>query len=323
VIVISACACRTTRVKNSYSLAFGSCSNPYKDSLQLWNEIVASKPDLLLLLGDIIYGKTASIADLERAYQLQYKSPGYTALRQQMVTEGIYDDNDYGQNDGGKNNPHILQAKKLVLDFFDVPASDERRSRPGLYFARQLNQQVKLVTLDTRTFRDDLTPANQPGKRYVPNAYGQGTILGETQWQWVEQQLSAPGAAIILLASTIQIINTHHYYETWGNMPHERNRLMDLIKKYPEKKVVFLSGDRHFSELSKLDVPGLGYPLYDITCSGLTEIYTGSEEPNPDRVSRFIKTYNYCLLQIGRTQINVQFLGRNKQLLDQYSITLQ
>ncbi len=42
-----------------------------------------------------------------------------------------------------------------------------------------------------------------------------------------------------------------------------------MIKETKAEGVVFLSGDVHYAEISKLNEPGL-YPIYDITSSGIT-----------------------------------------------------
>ena len=57
--------------------------------------------------------------------------------------------------------------------------------------------------------------------------------------------------------------------ENWGHVPHEQQRLFDLLKKYKTHHTIVISGDVHFSELSKRDIGG--YPLYDFTSSGMTD----------------------------------------------------
>ena len=54
------------------------------------------------------------------------------------------------------------------------------------------------------------------------------------------------------------------------NFPHERERLYKLLRDTRAGGVVLLSGDRHLAELSVTDA-GLGYPLFDLTSSGLNQ----------------------------------------------------
>src|SRR6266576_6390079 len=54
--------------------------------------------------------------------------------------------------------------------------------------------------------------------------------------------------------------------------PQEKQRMLDLLKRTKANGVLFISGDRHWAELSRLDRPG-DYPLYDLTSSALTETH--------------------------------------------------
>ena len=55
------------------------------------------------------------------------------------------------------------------------------------------------------------------------------------------------------------------------NFPHERERLYNADPRDTGPRAsIFLSGDRHLAELSMMDA-GLGYPLYDLTSSGLNQ----------------------------------------------------
>jgi alkaline phosphatase D len=108
-------------------------------------------------------------------------------------------------------------------------------------------------------------------------------MLGQVQWAWLEEQLRKP-ARIRLLVSSVQVVNDEHSYEGWGNFPSERSRLLSLIRRTGARGVVVLSGDRHFSEISR-EPEGAGYPLYDFTSSGLTErAEQGMKAPNSKRL---------------------------------------
>jgi alkaline phosphatase D len=58
-------------------------------------------------------------------------------------------------------------------------------------------------------------------------------------------------------------------FENYATFPEERQRLFDEIQQNNIKGVVFLTGDRHHSELSALHRPN-DYPIYDWTVSPLT-----------------------------------------------------
>ncbi len=149
---------------------------------------------------------------------------------------------------------------------------------------------VQVIMLDTRYFRSPLRLAEQPlpgfrARPYVPAVEESDTILGEAQWKWLEQQLRQP-AELRIIASSIQVLSDEHPFEKWGNFPRERSRLLQLIRECRANGVVIISGDRHLGEIS-LDPFAAGYPLYDITASGLNQANQAwrPTEPNALRVA--------------------------------------
>ena len=103
-------------------------------------------------------------------------------------------------------------------------------------------------------------------------------------------------------------LSHEHGYETWGNMPNEVEKLKSLIINSKAKRVLILSGDRHISEISAINLVGLDYSLYDFTSSGLTHTYeTYKFEPNEYRKSKVITTKNFGLLKFD-LQSNTVFM---------------
>jgi alkaline phosphatase D len=71
--------------------------------------------------------------------------------------------------------------------------------------------------------------------------------------------------------------------------------------------VLFLTGDRHHSEIIQYDRTG-HYPLYDITASpytsGVSKV-SGYEKENPQRVPlTLIETQNYARIQVSGPKTN-------------------
>jgi alkaline phosphatase D len=278
------------------TIAFGSCSDQ-KRPRPLWDDIAAQKPDVWVWLGDNIYGDSENMDTLKAKYTNQKSDPFYQQLRQSASVIGVWDDHDYGVNDGGKEYPRRKESQQLMLDFLDVPTNSPLRSQEGAYSANVYGPQgkrVKVILLDGRYFRD---PLKKEGKTNVPDP--SGDILGETQWQWLEQQLTNSDADVHIIGCGIQFLPNEHVYEKWGNFPTSRQRFLDLLSKTKPKGAMLISGDRHMAEVSKIKLPGLNYDLFDITSSGLTHVSAPHEEPNSYRVGPIVSELNYGLITVN------------------------
>ena len=138
-------------------------------------------------------------------------------------------------------------------------------------------------------------------------------MLGEAQWAWLEEQLRQP-ADLRVIASSIQVVADEHGWETWGNLPRERDRLYQLIDDTDAAGVVFVSGDRHLLELSRDERPGVPYPLWDATSSGLDTRPKKVSEPNRSRVGPVFRGTNFGVLRLDWTadRPTITLEGRGK-----------
>jgi alkaline phosphatase D len=255
-------------------IAFGSCATQEKPQ-PIWDAVLAARPQLLLLLGDNIYADTEDMDVMRRKYAKLAAVPGFQAIRKACPILATWDDHDLGANDAGGDYPRKDESQKVFLDFFGDAADSPRRHRPGVYDARVFGpegKRVQVILLDTRYFRSrlkrDVRALISRGP-YVASPDADATILGEDQWRWLAEQLNVP-AEIRIIASSIQVVAEDHGWEKWMNFPRERERLFALIRHAGVEGVILLSGDRHLAELSMMDA-GVGYPIYDLTSSGLNQ----------------------------------------------------
>ncbi len=89
---------------------------------------------------------------------------------------------------------------------------------------------------------------------------------------------------IIVVGS--QVLNPLSTDEGLFKYSYEFHRLMEFLNRTKIKGVLFLTGDRHHSEIVKTERPG-NYDLYDITISPFTSGVSkvkGDEINNPSRV---------------------------------------
>jgi alkaline phosphatase D len=292
-------------------IAFGSCAKQDKPQ-PIWDAVIETKPQLFLFLGDNIYGDTEDMAVLKQKWDLLGAQPGYQKLLQTCPVLATWDDHDYGANDAGAEYPKKRESQQLFLDFFGVPRDSPRRRQEGVYHAEVIGppgRRVQILLLDTRYFRSRLKTGFQPSEpgeglrgKYAPNNDPSATVLGETQWKWLEAQLKVP-AELRLLCSSFQLLPDEHGSEAWGNFPLERQRLLHLIRDTKAKGVVVLSGDRHLAEIMRLapEQAGIGYPIYEVTSSSLNAP-SGNFTKAKVRFSNEINSY-----RVGLTYFDTNF----------------
>jgi alkaline phosphatase D len=287
-------------------IAFGSC---IKQDLAcpILSAITELKPQLMLFIGDNIYGDTSDVEVLRAKYASLGSKPEFQRLIASTRVLATWDDHDYGKNDGGSDFEFRDVSQTEFLNFWQVPTQSPRRQVPGVYDASVFGpkgKRLQVIMLDTRYFRSPLkTGEKRQGGAYEPDESSDKTLLGEAQWTWLEEQLRKQ-AEIRLLVSSIQCIPTAAGQETWSNLPRERQRLLDLITSTKANGVILLSGDRHWSEISRLDDDAVSYPLYELTSSSLNQIHERGT-PTENMYRAIPKTYhqaNYGLVEVDWSQ---------------------
>jgi alkaline phosphatase D len=285
----------------------------------LWVPIIENNTELWIWLGDNIYADTEDMLQMKAKYDSQLAIDNYQKLIKKTQVIGVWDDHDFGLNDGGKNYPMKEESKALMLDFFGVAKNAEVRSRPGAYQSFEFGEKprkLKIILLDTRYFRDDLVKQNG---EYVQ--LDTGTLLGEVQWDWLMNELENSKADVHLIGSSIQVIPEEHTNEKWANFIHERERLLSLLSGV--KNPIILSGDRHIGEFSKKEVNE--QLIYEVTSSGMThpwKSFTG--EPNKHRHGKVVTDLHFGLITFNWEDhsLIVQLKGVENDVLQEMKIPL-
>ncbi|MBX2843114.1 MAG: alkaline phosphatase family protein [Flammeovirgaceae bacterium] len=310
------------------TIAIGSC-NHENDEQVIWPVVSKNNPDLWVWMGDIIYGDTEDMVILKGKYDLQKSNEIYTDFRNDVSIIGIWDDHDYGVNDGGKNYPMKKESRDILLDFLDVPKTNAVWSREGAYnsyFFGKENQTVKIILLDARYFRDELEPSMDTVNRYKINV--EGDVLGEAQWNWLEKELNNSTAQVNIIVSGIQFLPREQVYEKWDNFPKARTRFLNLISNSKAKGIMLLSGDRHIAEISKIELSGQKEPIYEFTSSGLTHTWGNDldTEENQYRVGDLIIKKNFGVIKIdwdsSPLKVDFEIRGSDNQLFQKTEVLL-
>ena len=253
-------------------ILFGSCIKQ-NQPMPILGRIAQQKPDVFVFLGDNIYGDTEDMSVLQEKYDLLAADKGFQAIKNSCRMLATWDDHDYGVNDGGADYAKRSESEQVFEQFWFGDEHAACRSYPGVYDAHLFGppgKRVQIIVLDTRYFRSPLKKGEKRvGGSWVPDEDPLKTVLGDDQWIWLEQQLRKP-AEVRIIASSIQFLAEDAGQETWSNLPIQRQRMLDLLTRTKANSVTFISGDRHWSELSAVENI-LSYPLFDFTSSSLNQ----------------------------------------------------
>ena len=289
-------------------IAAGSCIRQDRPQ-PIWRAVAAFRPDLLLLLGDNVYGDTEDMEVLRAKYARLAADEGFAGLRRTVPIVAVWDDHDFGANDAGREYPRRRESQQVFCDFFGVPGDSPLRAQEGIHHSVVLGppgRRVQFICLDTRYHRSPLATLPlaervKGGGAYRPTDDPAATVLGEPQWEWLATALREP-AEIRIVLSSIQVASVENHHEHWGNFPAERSRLLRTIRDSGARGVIVVSGDRHSAEISMIP-PGpdaLAEPLYDLTASSLNQprgLVTAAE-PNRHRLGPHYHAPNFGTIEI-------------------------
>ena len=245
----------------------------------------------MLWLGDNVYTREvdwSSRSSILKRYTHTRSLPEMQPLLASTHNYAIFDDHDYGPNDADRS----FWGKDFTLEAFKLFWANPSYGVMGK--ASCVTQfewgDAEFFFLDNRTFRS-------------PNNRKTGTreMLSEWQVQWLIDALVTSRATFKIVAVGGQVLNPLSVYENYSTYPEERQKVLDLIEKEGIKGVIFVTGDRHHTELNKLERKGT-YPLYDFTISSLTAGTNPNalNEANPLRVpGTFTAEHNFAVFEFS------------------------
>ena len=226
-----------------------------------------------------------------------------------MPQYAIWDDHDYGPNDAGKSYILKEESRNLFMNYWCNPSYGEEGK--GVYSMISYSD-VDIFLTDDRFFRsEDEMPDSVKGQPNITKTY-----LGKMQMEWLKNALVFSKASFKIIATGGQVLNPYNNYE---GMRHYSAEFIELTGFLAEQKipgVIFFTGDRHFSEVIRLDRPGL-FPLYDVTISPYTSgvsFVKGAELNNPLRVpGTLVQANNFGKVSVsGKINdriLKVEFIG--------------
>jgi alkaline phosphatase D len=285
-----------------FKVAFGSCAVHTEDEsvTHIYESIAAKAPDLMLWLGDNIYMDARdwdSCRNIHREYTLNRSLRQLQPLLASTHHYAIWDDHDYGPDNSDSSFYNKEISREGFKNFWANPSFgiDGR----GITTSFSWND-VDFFLLDDRYNR-------APGReRNKCKPY-----LGHAQLSWLLNSLRQSKARFKVIVIGNQVISKMPFEkENYSSYKRERKLLLNQIRENRIDGVFFVSGDRHFSEISRIRRRG-SYPLYDFTASPLTShAITTKFNFNTRRVrNSLIRKRNFALMEFSG-----QGAGRHMQI---------
>ncbi|MCC5814053.1 MAG: alkaline phosphatase family protein [Leptospira sp.] len=245
---------------------------PWGANYEIFQHIEKENPEFFLWVGDNVYLREP---DWDSPSGILHRYSHTRALEESKIVFNsmphfaIWDDHDFGPNDASLSYSLSNTVEETFKDFwpdFNYPIK-------GIYRNFTWGD-AEFFLLDNRTFRT----ANRN------QSYGKRTILGDEQLEWLFNALADSNARFKFIVMGGQFLNSAAVYENYANYAEEKSLILDQLKKMKLKNVVFLTGDRHHSEVSLLEQDGS--QIFDITISPLTAGIPGSpiQEKNEYRI---------------------------------------
>ncbi|MFT6185049.1 MAG: alkaline phosphatase D [Flavobacteriales bacterium] len=281
-----------------FTIASGSCAytndpkydrpgKGYGDQNQVYETISGMHPDMMLWLGDNVYLREV---DLQSKSGFQYRYSHFRSLPElkQLMVEcphyAIWDDHDFGPNDSDRSFIHSDWSQEVFEEFWANPSY-------GLPGERGITSQFRYMDIDFFLMDNRMFRTNYELKTV------EAQVWGKAQEDWLIEALKYSKAPFKIVATGGQFLSDAKLYENHAQYEAERQRVLDRIEAEGIKNVVFLTGDRHHTELTQMNLDG-DNPIYDLTVSPLTSTsYDHSKEPNTLRVDgTVVGERNFALL---------------------------
>ncbi len=294
--------------KNLSTFAFCSCMLDLLHEPKIWNSLVRKKPDYAFFIGDNVYTDSRDpFGSYPTHPKMLWDRYVETRNRLQIFKSknlipilALWDDHDFGGNDNGQDYPYIKESTEIFHIFFDMNPSQEQpgfQRGPGV--ASTLRRPGQLfVFADNRSYRLEK-------KSTHPYAH-----FGKNQEDWLLKQMKAFQGQIYFVSGG-QFFAKHRGRETFiQNHPTNLNLLLKKISQL-SSRVIFISGDRHYSEVASVDHPALGYKTYEVTSSGMHSLTVPGLAyvfPRPGRIAA-TAVYNFCLFKRLNDHTNVQAIN--------------
>jgi len=299
---------------------------PYGGDSSIFDAMAKEKAAFMLWLGDNWYTR---YPDYASEWGLHYRPSHERRLKvlqpflKAMSHYAIWDDHDYGPNDADKSYVLKEASRRVFMKFWPNPTYGMNGN--GIYTAFTYND-AEFFLLDDRWFRSS--------DRMMDSTDGdinkEKKMFGDEQMEWLKNALLYSKVNTFtkfrVIVTGSQVLNEYSKFDAFRAYPGEYKELLSFLEKNKIGGVIFITGDRHHSEIIKMDRKN-AYTLYDVTSSPVTSSPAktqGAEINNPTRVGKEIDEENYARFSItgeGKDRtMKVEFIGLKGNVLDTWQV---
>lgn len=312
----------------AFKIALGSCNyineeaydrpgTPYGGSYEIFKSITSKNPEAMLWMGDNTYLRPAdwwTRSGYLARYTHTRSLPEIQELLAACPNYAIWDDHDFGPNDASGSWIHKDLALEVFQLFWANP-SFGYREMPSTFSAFNFRD-CDFIMLDNRFYRTETT---KQGDIYEEQ------MFGKKQIDLMIDLLKQSKAPFKFVLSGGQILNNAKVYENFSNYEDERNYMLDRIADEEIENVIFLSGDRHHSEVMEMELEN-GIVIYEFTVSPLTSSANKNvKEVNDYRVAgSLIQERNFATIEVEGPRksrsLKLQFFSSAGELIYEYKL---
>lgn len=301
----------------SLSFAVASCMDDgwVKERVTMWQEMLSQKPDVIFLIGDTVYADRQNKEKIKNLTPLIYWKR-FSEVRHNLAlfhatdlvpVFSMWDDHDFGGNNSFDDHPWADVSLTVYQRFFPRhPLNGNYSIGPGMAALFEAFGQ-RFVLLDSRAFRsnDGVTPEKH---------------FGQTQEDWLFNILNAKAMPTWLMSGD-QFFGAYSKFDSYeGTHPAAFKNFLERLSKQPSP-VMFVSGDRHLTELMKIDAKEFGQDTFELTASGIhvkTHPANWDKKPNPRQIAGADLTHNYSIISVNldaKPQVQIKAFGPGKKQL--------
>ncbi len=287
----------------------GSCYYPHKEKTAnkrnvIFNSMKEKSGEFMIWMGDNTYyqfGEWENDQAMFNKWRHSRITEPVNSFLKSTQHYAIWDDHDFGPNDSHGDFKRKSNALAMFKAMWPNPSFGNDQAK-GVF--------TKFTKGDAEFFLLD--------GRY--NSIANLQMFGPEQIAWLKAGLLESKANFKFIITGTQLLPNNAFGEDWLSCPDERTDFLNFLEQSNIPGVILFSGDRHYTELNKMDRAN-SYPLYEYSCSPLTSYLYLAKKWNSKVLQKktFVRTHNFGEIKLsgegGNRKCTINTYNRKGQLI--------